>query len=169
MWCGGLEHDHEQWDQHFSEALHSLGWNKGVGKGGYKGWNEGGYKGYPKGGSKGSSNDFKGVGKGGFNKGVPKGDGQGKGGKGGGCNGYCPWCAEWGHSQSRCREKGEFMENQRSNGKGNSMVVTIRLPTMLKRKDTFGEIWVLSLLVLFGTPWKLLCYFEPVRGTARTR
>ena len=86
VWWGGMEHDHEQWDQHCSEEhLYSMGWNKG------------GYKGYPKGGSKGSFNDFKGVGKGDNSK------GQGKGGKGSGFNGYCHWCGEWGHSQSRCR------------------------------------------------------------------
>ena len=80
-WCG-MEHDHEQWDQHCSEKqLYSMGWNKGVRKGGYKGWNKGGYKGYSKGGSKGSFNDFKGVGKGDNSMGGSKGDGQGKGGK----------------------------------------------------------------------------------------
>ena len=42
MWWCGMEHDEEQWDQHFSEELHSLGRTKGVGKGGCKGWNKGG-------------------------------------------------------------------------------------------------------------------------------
>ena len=117
VWWGGMEHDHEQWDQHCSEEqLYSMGWNKGVGKGGYKGWKKGGYKGYPKGGFKGRFNDFKGVGKGDYNKGGSKGDGQGKGGKGSGFNGYCHWCGEWGHS----RQKDDYMENQRKNGKGNS-------------------------------------------------
>ena len=91
VWWDGMEH-HEQGDQHCSEEqLYSMGWNEGVDKGGYKGWNKGGYKGYPKGGSKGS-----------------------------GFNGYCHWCGEWGHSQSRCRQKDDYMENQRKNGKGNS-------------------------------------------------
>ena len=108
-WCA-MEHDHEQ---HCSEEqLYSMGWKKGVGKGGYKG--------YPKDGSKGSFNDFKGVGKGDNSKGGSKGDGQGKGGKGSGFNGYCHWCGEWDHSQSRCRQKDDYMENQRKNGKGNS-------------------------------------------------
>ena len=85
-----------------------------------KGWNNGGYKGYPKGGSNGSFNDLKDVSKGDDSKGGPKGDGQGKGGKGSGFNGYCHWCGEWGHSQSRCRQKDDYMKNQRKNGKSNS-------------------------------------------------
>ena len=82
--------------------------------------NKGGYKDYPKGGSRGSFNDLKGVGKGDYSKGGSKGDGQGKGGKGSGFNRYCHWCGEWGLSQSRCRQKDDYMENQRKNGKGNS-------------------------------------------------
>ena len=46
-----------------------------------------------------------------------KGDGKGKGG----FNGYCHWCSEWGHSQSRCKAKDEYMDNVRKEkgfGKG---------------------------------------------------
>ena len=124
------------------------------------GWNKGGYKGGYKGGSKDSFNDFKGVGKGDFNKGVLKGDGQGKAGKGGGSTGYCHWCGDLGHSQSRC-QKDEFMENRR-NGKGNSKGYEEN-----KNQLENLEIWELSLLVLFGT-WQSLCYFELVPGIART-
>ena len=88
VWWGGMEHDHEQWDQHCpEEQLYSIGWNKGVGKGDN---------------SKGGS----------------KGDGQGIGGKGSGFNGNCHWCGEWGHSQSRCRQKDDYRlraENQLEN------------------------------------------------------
>ena len=161
-WCV-MEHDQEQLDQHFFQELHSLGWNKGVGKDGYKG----GYKSYQKGGSKGSSNDFKGVGKGDFNKGVLKDDGQGKGGKGGGR-------LQWVSPLVR-GVMGEIMEkeNQRRYGKGNSEggydQITHTVEENKNQLENLEKIWGVSLLVLLGTPWQSLCYFEPVRGIARTR
>ena len=50
-----------------------------------------------KGGSKGNGKDNKVKGK----------------GKGGGFQGSCHWCGEWGHSQSRCRHKDEYMNEIR--------------------------------------------------------
>ena len=72
-----------------------------------------------KGGKKGFGKGF-GKGKGWADKGKGKGltggeKGEGKGGKGGkgGFQGHCHWCGEWGHSQSRCRWKDEYMDSVR--------------------------------------------------------
>ena len=49
--------------------------------------------------------------KGSGKKGVGKGSDKDKGkGKGWGFQGYCHWCGEWGHSQSRCKVKDEYMD-----------------------------------------------------------
>ena len=110
MWWGGMNHHQEQLDQHFSEELHSRSWTNSVGKGGFKGWNKGGYQRYPKGGSKGSFSDFKGVGKSDFNKGVFNGAAKEKAARVAASMGIATG-AGWGHSQSCCRQKDEFMEN----------------------------------------------------------
>ena len=116
MWWGGIDDRSENWEYQGDELYNLGGWNKGYGKkGGYKGfgkYGKGGYSGYKgdmKGGHKG---DMKGDMKGG--KGFSKGDGKGKGG----FNGYCHWCSEWGHSQSRCKAKDAYMDNLRQSGKG---------------------------------------------------
>ena len=123
QWWGGKEDDSEQWYPKYSEELFAMGWGKGFGKkgGSYKGYSKGGYK-----GSKGDSykdggkGDYRGKGDSYKGAGTFKGDGKGKSGKGG-FNGYCHWCGEWGHSQSRCRQKDEYMDNQRrQHGKGGS-------------------------------------------------
>jgi hypothetical protein len=116
MWWGGTEDNSENWEYYDNEVYSLGGWNKGYGKkGGFKGFGKsggkggGGYKGDVKGSYKGDSKG----GKGSFSK----GDGKGKGG----FNGYCHWCSEWGHSQSRCKAKDEFMDNNRKEkgyGKG---------------------------------------------------
>ena len=99
-WWGGREDYEEEmyWDQESYSEVAQLGYK---GKGprydyGFKG------KGYTKGD------------KGGGKKGLGKGFGKDKGkGKGGGFQGYCHWCGEWGHSQSRCKWKDEYMEGLR--------------------------------------------------------
>ena len=77
----------------------------------HKGGKKGGQ--FPKGKGKGSQKGYKG--KSHFEKG--KGKGYGEKGKGKGANGVfqgtCHWCGEWGHSQSRCRLKDEYMEGVR--------------------------------------------------------
>ena len=99
-WGGKGPCGHEHWDSANPEEIYQMNyWSKG-----YKG------KGNTKGGGK---KGFKGDG---------KGDGKGKGGKGkgGGFQGHCHWCGEWGHSQSRCKQKDEYMDNLRKGGyKGN--------------------------------------------------
>ena len=123
MWWGG-RWEEEEWE---SEEVYAIGWQKGngkgkgydnyYGKGGYKGNGKGygkdqqykgGYKGYGKNDSKGS----KGHGKDGMYKGAGKG-------KGGGFQGHCHRCGEWGHSASRCKDKDVYMDGVRArNGKG---------------------------------------------------
>ena len=126
-WWGG------QWDEEWeSEELYSVGWQtKGKGKGydrygkGYDQYGKGNYKGSGKGygkdqdykgGYKGfGKNDYKGS-KGYGKDGGHKGDGKGKGG---GFQGHCHWCGEWGHSASRCKDKDVYMDGVRArNGKG---------------------------------------------------
>jgi hypothetical protein len=111
MWWGGREPTTESWEH--GDELYSMGWHKGYGKkGGFK--DPKGGNGNYKGDSKGS---YKGDSKGGYYKGDSKGDTYKGDGKGkGGFQGYGHWCWEWGHSQSRCRAKDEYMENIRSKG-----------------------------------------------------
>ena len=119
------------------------GKGKGKGKGGKggewqgkSGWQE---KGKGKGGKGG---DWQG-GKGSWNE---KGKGKGKGG---GFQGNCHWCAEWGHSQSRCRAKDEYMEGIR-NGKGQEKGGATYNVEATGTKD-------LETLEAAGT-WRTLCY-----------
>ena len=104
FWWGGKGMgEYEHWSQRSPEELYQMGyWSKGGKGSGAKG------KGFHKG-----DNYYKGD-KGGGKKGY-KGDGKGKGGKGkgDGFQGNCHWCGEWGHSQSRCKMKDEYMENIR--------------------------------------------------------
>ena len=122
-WWGGCWEE-DEWE---SEEVYAIGWQKGYGKGkgdnnhygkgGYKGNGKGygkdqqykgGYKGYGK-------SDYKGT-KGHGKDGTYKGDGKGKGG---GFQGHCHWCGEWGHSASRCKDKDVYMDGVRArNGKG---------------------------------------------------
>ena len=153
VWWGGMEHDHEQWDQHCSEEqLYSMGWNKGVGKGGYKGWNKGGFKGYPKGGSKGSFNDFKGVGKGDNSKGGSKGDGQGKVARAAALTGIATG-AESGATLNRVvvRRTTTWRTSGRT-GRATLRVVTSRSPTTSKRTRTSWGSWnTMAVVVLLRT------------------
>ena len=142
VWWGGMEHDHEQ-------CWYSMGWNKGIDKGGYKG--------YPKGGSKGSLNDFKSVGKGDYSKGSSKGDGKEKEARAAALSIAL---------SSEGRLHGEPAEEREGQLQG-----WLRADRPQRRKEQvpvreFGEIWGLSLLVLLGTSWQSLCCIEPVRRLA---
>jgi hypothetical protein len=122
-WWGG-RWEEEEWE---SEEVYALGWQKGNGKGkGYDNYyGKGGYKGNGKGYGKDQQykGSYKGYGKSdykgtkGYGKDVMyKGDGKGKGG---GFQGHCHWCGEWGHSASRCKDKDVYMDGVRArNGKG---------------------------------------------------
>ena len=66
-----------------------------------------------------------------------------------------------GHSQSRCRQKDDYMENQRKNGKGNPNGAYEHTTNSVE--DNRNQLEHLPLFP--GTP----CFDEPVRGTARTR
>ena len=109
-WWGGQDPWNDEAQYNDELYYFQPSYNKGKGKGNY---GKGNYKGdYGKGNHKGDGkNSYKGYGKA---KGE-KGDGKGKGG---GFQGNCHWCGEWGHSQSRCRKKDEYMDGIRK-GKGN--------------------------------------------------
>jgi hypothetical protein len=122
-WWGG-RWEEDEWE---AEEVYAIGWQKGNGKGkGYDNYyGKGGYKGHGKGygkdqqykgGYKGyGKSDYKGT-KGHGKDGMYKGDGKGKGG---GFQGHCHWCGEWGHSASRCKDKDVYMDGVRArNGKG---------------------------------------------------
>ena len=103
---GGKDPYQDSWEYSDGE-LYSMNGHKGNFKGGQKGGYKGEFKGSFKGNFKGQS------------KGLQKGDGKGQYGKGGGFMGYCHWCGERGHSQSRCTAKDEYMEAVRqAKGKG---------------------------------------------------
>jgi len=111
---GGKAPYHDAWEYTEGE-LYSMSGHKGYSKGGPKGGHKGDLKGSFKGNYKGQ---FKGYSKG-DSKGMQKGDGKGQIGKAGGFMGYCHWCGEWGHSQSRCPAKDEYVDGVRqSKGKG---------------------------------------------------
>ena len=132
-----------QWDQHFSEELHSLGWSKGVGNSGNS-WNKGGYK--------GSFNDFQGVGKSDLNKGVLKGDGKETAARVVASMGIATGVGS--HSQSRCRQMDEFMENQRRNGKGNSKGGHDQIThNVEENKNQFGELGENLGAIAACAPW----------------
>ena len=67
------------WGKGFNQFIPQYSQNKGKGKGDQKGW-----------GAKGDSN----------NTAIQKGKG-----KGGGFQGVCHWCWEWGHSERFCPQK----------------------------------------------------------------
>lgn len=90
-------------------------WGKGP-RADYKGG-----KGWYKGGEQWKGNWMDKGGKKGGGKGTGGKDGKGKG-KGGGFQGHCHWCGEWGHSQSRCLKKDEYMDAMRKNrGQANNV------------------------------------------------
>ena len=102
-------------------------------------------------------NGFKGKGKGKGEKGWGKRDG-GKGygkdkgkGKGGGFQGSCHWCGEWGHSQSRCRQKDEYMDGiRRSKGQEKGG----HYQTHHVEEDANAR----ELETLENSGWRTLCY-----------
>ena len=156
-----MEHEQEQWDQHFSE------WNKSVGKGSHKGWNKG-YKGYQKDGSMGSFNDVKGVGKG-DNKDVFKGEE--KAARVAASMGIAIGAGSGASLNRAVAKRTRSWRTRGGMARAIPRVVSIRSPTMSKRTRTRWRTWrkMGSLFVLFRTPWQSLCYFEPVRRIARTR
>lgn len=151
-WYGATnEQDWEQGDD--NEVYQMQYWGKGKGpsyggkgKGGGKSY---GGKGYGKDGGKGYGKDG---GKGEYSKGYGgKGYGKDKGkGKGGGFQGNCHWCGEWGHSQSRCRKKDEYMDDVRK-----------------KQQVPADSVEVSAnpggLATLEGTDWRTLCCLEENR------
>ena len=106
---------------YMSKGSKGKGKNKGYGKGySYPSFSYQSY--YPKGKGKGDAQ--KGT------KGVMQGVMQEKGkSKGKGFQGQCYWCGEWGHSQSNCWAKDEYMNNLRqqqgSPGKGGHEVQSV--------------------------------------------
>ena len=106
-----------QWDQHFSEELHSLGWSKGVGNSGNIAGTRAVTRATQRAAPEAASNDFQGVGKSDLNKGVLKDDGKETAARVVASTGIATGVGS--HSQSCCRQVDEFMENQRRNGNSN--------------------------------------------------
>ena len=82
-------------------------------------------------------------------------DNKGKGkGKGGGFQGNCLWCGEWGHSQSRCRHKDEYMnEIRRTKGQERNGYQTNSMENV-KPPDHH------DLETLENCSWRTLCYLR---------
>jgi hypothetical protein len=112
-WGGGDgadEYGYQEHEDHGEMYSFQKGYKgKGKGKNGYNSWGKGGQW-NSKGGEGYKGGEWKGKGKGY----EPKGKGKG----GGGFQGTCFFCGEFGHSQSRCREKDKYMEGVREKGGG---------------------------------------------------
>ena len=76
----------------------------------------------------------------GFNEGGGKGKGgKGKGGQKGEFQGTCHWCGKWGHTASRCSDKGAYMECVRGgNGPANHSQETAKETYNLQNEDEEG-------------------------------
>ena len=112
---------------------------KGKGKSNYNTWGKGGSW-NTKGGEwkgKGKGQDFKGKGKG-----------------GGGFQGTCFFCGEFGHSQSRCKEKDKYMEGVREKGGGKGGGAAWNV------EEAEEERARRDLSTLEQTPWRTLCSME---------
>lgn len=117
---------------------------KGKGKNGYNSWGKGGQW-NSKGGEGYKGGEWKGKGKGY----EPKGKGKG----GGGFQGTCFFCGEFGHSQSRCREKDKYMEGvrEKGGGKGGAAWSLEEVEEEKTRRD---------LSALEESSWRTLCSVE---------
>lgn len=141
-------HDHSQYSVQELSYMYNKGYKGKGSKGGGKGKGKSGWFGgwQNKGAPKGQSGENgKGAG--------AKGDGKGKGG---GFQGECHWCGVWGHSQSRCRAKDEYMNQVRANGGGSGVKggYTQNVETKPEEKTDIGT------LENAGGGWRMLCSLE---------
>ena len=152
-WGGGEggnwdEYGYQESEDHGEMNSFQKGYKgKGKGKNGSSWWGRGNHWNSKGGeGQKGGDWGTKGKGKG--------QDFKGKGKGGGGFQGTCFFCGEFGHSQSRCREKDKYMEGVREKGGGKGGGVAWSMEEAEEEKTRR------DLSALEKSSWRTLCSVE---------
>jgi hypothetical protein len=109
----GENEEYMKWEESPSGEVYQVQtqWGKG-GKGAKGGKGGKGYQQWNKGGKKGGGKGYQQ-----YSQQYPQ-KGKGSSSSSTEFQGHCHWCGEWGHPQTRCKQKDEYMEEARKSGSG---------------------------------------------------